>query len=105
MRLWRWNCSPARMQPDNGQTLLDTARERNQRALVDFLMADLEMADTFLDLAKGETDPAHASFMVARSNTALEAIRHFLPRVGDPQSAADIEARVSSLAARLAPYR
>jgi hypothetical protein len=89
----------------HGQTLLDAARERNQVALLDFLLADLDIADTFLDLAKHETDPAHASLVLSRSETALEAIRRFLPRVGDPQSAADIKARVSRLAARLAPYR
>jgi len=75
-----------------------------QRARYDFLIADLEVCDTFAvlvetELAVGEPDPAQ--LVLAQAEARYATIRRLFPKLQNAVEQNEIEARLNQLRARL----
>jgi hypothetical protein len=69
-----------------------------QRALVGFLQADLDLALTFVEIAKAEaTNPGRSQSLINKARRALKEVRHLNGRVQDPAMRQDIHARANEL--------
>ena len=76
---------------------------RTQRALIEFLSVDLDLALTFLQTAKIEADSdfAHCAAAFNKARIALVSIRHFQGRIQDPAEWQKIHDRANELQAAL----
>jgi hypothetical protein len=74
-------------------------KTRTQETLIEFLDADLDLAFTFLEIARNETD--HHEATIDKVRTALESIHRFQSRVEDPEARERIQNRAAKLEAEL----
>jgi hypothetical protein len=74
-----------------------------QATLIEFLRVDLDLAFTFLETAKteSESDPEHCKSAVAKAQAALETIRKFQGRIEDRDEWSKINSRADHLEAAL----
>ena len=70
---------------------------QSQAKLADLLSIDLDLAFTFLETAAITTEPERPEELIEKATRALESIRYFLPRLHDPQTREEIEARAEEL--------
>ncbi len=75
-----------------------------QKNLIDFLRADLEICETFLDICATElrSDRQHAVQAFNKAVRGREIIGHFVMKVQDPIAKREIEQNLKSLESRLA---
>ena len=81
-------------------------RGRHQRALVEFLSADIDLARTYLNTARidAQTDPAHARKLMANAVTALRAVRSLQGRIEDPAEWARVNDKANDLESELKSF-
>ena len=74
-------------------------REKSQAALIAFLTTVLNLAHTFLKIARTEIDisPDHSKSAVAKARDALRAIRRFQMHVEDPVVSVNIRSKAEAL--------
>ena len=89
--------------PEHALERFLASKERNQRALIDFLNLDLDLAVTFLEMAKSETglEPEHSDEALGKARIALQSIRQFQGRIEDPMEWQRIQDRADELVAIL----
>jgi len=92
---------------DRSPDSLVVLNRRSQQLLIDFLLADLDLAFTFVQTGVIETgsDEAHAEAAFDKAATALETIKRFLPRVEEPVERERITDRAAELERLLADSR
>ena len=80
---------------------------RSQKALIEFLQADLNLAFTFLKTAAMESkvDPRHCRAVLEKTRSALGIICNLMGRVEDESERENIEGRVVKLEAALYEFR
>jgi hypothetical protein len=65
----------------------EQAQKTSRTLLADFLVAELQIAQTMLDVARTErqhpSDSAAAARLIQNAQTALATVRKFLPRLKD----------------------
>jgi hypothetical protein len=86
---------------------LATLTARTQKALIDFLSVDLDLAFTFLQTAEieADSDPVHCKAAFQKALVALGAIRQFQERIEDPQERQKIHDRTDELEAALIDFK
>ena len=77
----------------------ENQKAMHQAALAEFLHTDLDIAFTFLDLARTErvSDPRRVSVLTDKAFNAIQTVRSLLARITNPHVAAAIRLRTDSL--------
>jgi hypothetical protein len=68
-----------------------------ERSRIEFLTLELDLAFSFVSLAQQYRDVANRARSLRNARTALEAIRHFEGKIGDPGAWRQIHARADEL--------
>jgi hypothetical protein len=79
---------------------LESLRRENQRILVEFLRGDLDLARTFLDLARWHLKNGdHEGYdrILRKTQRAIESIHHFEGEISDPKVRAELQYDLESL--------
>ena len=84
--------------PTNRLAQLESA---SQDALATFLVTDIDLAFTMLELARTHRLAEHRERSLEHANTALHSIRHFEERITDPERRRKVHARTDELEAAI----
>ena len=85
------------MAPLDDSDGFEALRARNQVLLSDLVSIDLDLAHTFLEMAKGTDNPEHEQRTVAYARNALEAVRRLFCWVENPDWLNGFEKRADEL--------
>ena len=83
--------------PSELENELEKEFARSQKLLCDFLTVDLDIAFTFLNIARPTSDPEHRKSALEKTKIALRSIRVFLERVQTPYSRMNFTKRADDL--------
>jgi hypothetical protein len=83
---------------------LESARQRSQVALIDFLNTEVDLGLTLLKTADLTNNPTHGKQAVAMAIEAVATVRLFQDRIRDPAAWRKIQTRTDDLASRFSAY-
>ncbi len=76
---------------------LNEHQARSQKALIEFLHADLDLCFTMLNSARMTRDPEHRRSAVDKVLAGMQVVRRLAVRIEDPQAAQGVCHRVNEL--------
>jgi hypothetical protein len=80
----------------------DSLRERANKNGINFLFIDLDVANTFMDVAEGSQSEQTANRNHSNARKAYDAVIHLLPKLRpDEQERQDLDRKLSLLKSRL----
>ncbi len=80
----------------------DGARENSERTGIDFLDAELDLCQTFLDVADNEKDhPESAAFARTKAQQGYQTVLDWIATVHDPQNLNRLTAKLHRLKERI----
>jgi hypothetical protein len=82
-------------------TDLSELERQSQKALVDFLRAELKLAYTFREISQGTRDSNHRAKLLENVRKAASTIRHFEGRITDKAERQALNEAVEELEALL----
>jgi hypothetical protein len=89
---------------DDVSTELESQHARSQKALIEFLQADLNVAFTILRTAELTSSAEHRTSALEKVRRVLQAVRTFQGRIEDPELWTIIHRRTDELAATLESF-